>query len=334
MNKQYLTMTCDVAKTKANNDDSRVLRFVGSTATRDRMGDEIAINGWQTKAYMKNPVFLWAHNYQEPPIGKTIKIERTDKGLMFDVEFASAEIYPKADQIFQLYKHGFLKATSVGFRSLKSEWMLENTEEEESKRKKNPDLRPGKEYKKQELLELSAVPVPANPEALLTARKKGFDVPEDVQRYTDNNVVRDWFGGECSTKDGNYTLQELGETIKELQRDIKELRLSNSESGNNKEMPSDDEDNDNNENNNVDNNDDNKPESESKPKPTVQPGDENANTGDESDAAAEDDESAAQPESENANADRDNEDSDDDDFIEIVDDDEIDDDNDDDDNND
>lgn len=174
---QRQVLECEI---KAKTDDSRVLSFVGTTGGRDRMGDEISTAGWDLKAYKKNPVFLWAHSYQNLPIGRTLKIDKEDDKLIFDVEFATADLNPMAEQVFQLYKQGFLRGTSVGFRSLDSEWLDLDSDEETEKRKKTPDVLPGKRFRKTELLELSAVPVPANPDALMTARRKGMEVPQEV----------------------------------------------------------------------------------------------------------------------------------------------------------
>lgn len=182
--KQFSIIECEV---RAPKDNERVLRFVGTTEAIDRYGDVIKSTGWNLKHYKKNPVFLWAHHYDEIPIGKVIKIEKGDKSLIFDVEFAGADVNPKAEFVFQAYKQGFLSATSVGFRSLKSE-RIELTDEEKAEKAKNePDTWTGWEFKKQELLELSAVPVPANPEALIQGRKKGMEgMPEELARVLDS----------------------------------------------------------------------------------------------------------------------------------------------------
>jgi HK97 family phage prohead protease len=145
---------------------------------RDRYGDEILVEAWDTKHYMSNPVFLWAHDYSALPLGRAVAIERTDKALMIDVRFAEADANPLAEQVLKLYDGGFMRAVSVGFRSKASEWIDPTAEDEAKRLKKEPDLRPGKRFTKVELLELSAVPVPANPQALMQARKKGLAVPE------------------------------------------------------------------------------------------------------------------------------------------------------------
>lgn len=89
--------------------------------------------------------FLWAHDYTVPPIGRALDVRAVNNQLVFDIEFPVKGIYPLADSVYELYKGGFMKATSVGFQGKEFE----------------PRQGGGTLYKKQELLELSAVPVPA-----------------------------------------------------------------------------------------------------------------------------------------------------------------------------
>jgi HK97 family phage prohead protease len=148
----------------------RVLEFVGSTAGVDRYGDIIEVEGWELDNYLQNPVFLWAHDYKQPPIGKAVAVEKTSKGLVFRIKFAEPEVYPFADTIFKLYLGGYLRATSVGFRDIEREPITDKD-----------GRHTGWHYKRQELWELSAVPVPANPEALIMAVQKGVVSPQEVE---------------------------------------------------------------------------------------------------------------------------------------------------------
>lgn len=129
----------------------RKMSFTISTAAVDRDGDTIDPKGWDLRSYTKNPVVLWAHDYSSPPVGKAVNIKSTDHGLQADVEFLPQGLDPFADKIHDMCKAGFLNATSVGFRGVEYD--------EASGRK-------GYDFKKQELLEFSIVPVPCNPEAL------------------------------------------------------------------------------------------------------------------------------------------------------------------------
>jgi HK97 family phage prohead protease len=186
-------LTCVVAKSANAPDESRVRRFVASTAMRDRYGDEVMVDAWDTKHYELNPVVLYAHDYQALPIGKAVKIERTDKALLIDIKFTSPEENIVGDQVLRLYDGGYLSAVSVGFRSKASEWIDTANEDEAKLAKKEPDVRPGKRFTRVELLELSAVPVPANPQALMQMRNKGLAFPEarNFFYYNDNSVRAD-----------------------------------------------------------------------------------------------------------------------------------------------
>lgn len=173
---------CEIKATGANN---RVLKFVGSTAMRDRYGDEVAVEGWDTKNYKRNPVFLWAHRRDLLPIGRAVNVVQDGEKLKFDIEFAPADINEFAEQVFQHYQQGFLKGVSVGFQSHKSERFDETSEEELKRRKTKPDVWPGKKFLKQELLELSACPVGANPEALIMNKALESEPTNDERRAFD-----------------------------------------------------------------------------------------------------------------------------------------------------
>lgn len=139
-----------------------------STASPDREGDTIAVKGWQLDNYLKNPVVLWAHDYQSPPIGRALEVT-TGRGKLRSVtEFCERDLYPFADMIYQMVKGGFLSATSVGFRPLK--WVIAEDRADDN------SWFPPIDFKEQELLEYSWVPVPANPEALVGAKAAGIDV--------------------------------------------------------------------------------------------------------------------------------------------------------------
>ncbi len=73
--------------------ENRVLEFVGSTADVDRYGDIIEVAGWDYRNYMAkgHGPFLWAHNYDAPPVGKTIEVSKEEKGLVFRVYFPTPE---------------------------------------------------------------------------------------------------------------------------------------------------------------------------------------------------------------------------------------------------
>lgn len=140
--------------------DSRRLTFTISTGAVDRDNDTLAVDGWDVQDYLKNPVLLWAHDAHMPPIGKALAVVKRGSALHATFEFAPGDVYPLAEQVYQLLKGGFLRATSVGF--LPQEWTYD-------------EQRGGFNFKKQALLEVSVVPVPSNPQALLEAKGAGLE---------------------------------------------------------------------------------------------------------------------------------------------------------------
>lgn len=135
---------------------------IASDATLDRAGEVIDQNGWMLDNFRANPVLLWAHDYYSKPIGKITDIEVRAGRLMFKAQLA-VDISEEAAVIYQMFQEGYLNAYSVGFNPI--EWKSGNGVDE-----------PYRTYTKAELLEISAVPVPANPNALQLAAAKGLDV--------------------------------------------------------------------------------------------------------------------------------------------------------------
>lgn len=139
-------------------DGGRRVRFVFSDGGVDRDNDTISPDGWDLSSFVKNPVILFAHSHRDLPIGKAVSVGVEDGKLVGVVEFAA---HAMAQTVYDLVKGGFLRATSVGFRPLEFA--------------QNPD-RNGVDFKRQELLETSIVPVPANPRALMQAAASGIDL--------------------------------------------------------------------------------------------------------------------------------------------------------------
>ncbi len=90
--------------------------FVASEESQDRLGDVIKADGWQLANFKKNPVFLYAHDQNIPPIGNVPKIWVDARQLMAAVQFDSEDDF--ARQVKGKYQRKFMKAVSVGFRAL------------------------------------------------------------------------------------------------------------------------------------------------------------------------------------------------------------------------
>jgi uncharacterized protein len=144
-------------------DESRTVTAVISTIGIDRDGEVVLAKGGDFASYLKNPVVLFAHDYKELPIAKTVWINRGYKKITAMARFAETAM---AEDVYQLYKGGFLNAFSIGFIPKKRH---SPTPDEI---KANPELANcWNIIDEWELLEFSAVPVPANPEALMQAVK-------------------------------------------------------------------------------------------------------------------------------------------------------------------
>lgn len=150
---QCLVRTTLAVETKAA-EGERALEFVISTPSVDRMGDTIAVDGWKLDSYKQNPVVLWAHDGTTLPIARATNIWTEGGSLRARAEFAPAELSPLGDKVLRYYQAGFLNAVSVGFMPLKWDFA------------KSKDRPFGLDFQEQELLEFSAVSVPANGEAL------------------------------------------------------------------------------------------------------------------------------------------------------------------------
>ena len=116
--------------------------------SEDRAGDLVIARGWELESYLRNPVVLWAHQHRMPPIARSVEIAVEGDSLMATIEFADT---PFAQEIKHLYLTGFMNGVSVGFRALEVE------------SRKAVGGRRGTVFKRQELLEISAAPVPLHP---------------------------------------------------------------------------------------------------------------------------------------------------------------------------
>ena len=128
------------------------ITVVASDETVDRDGEVIKVNGWNVSSFNKNPVMLLFHDYHQLPVGKW-NVSTSKGKLIAEAEFATTE---KAKEVEELVRGGFLSAVSVGF-------IVKQRDEQD------PQV-----ISKAELLEISWVPVPANPSALVQLMAKGY----------------------------------------------------------------------------------------------------------------------------------------------------------------
>jgi len=194
---------------RAANADGHEMTFTASTESPDRYDEIVRISGWRLENFRKNPVFLFSHRSGDPPIGKVTEIHTESvptPALVATVKFASGE-YPFAATIEKLYRSGFLNAVSVGFLPL--EEPIPRT-----------DGGIGYEYTKQELLEISAVAVPAQPDALARAVRKGVlntEQAEDFVRRASSAKLPEEFLRRLDAEEKEFsTIRTLDELMRAL----------------------------------------------------------------------------------------------------------------------
>jgi HK97 family phage prohead protease len=142
-----------VSKSVTVSAEQRTARFIASTDSEDRHGDIIQWNAFDLTNFKRNPVILGFHAYDAPPVGRALNIEATHRGLILDVQFAPAGINPQADVIWGLISAGAWRpSVSVGFLPLEYE------------RRDDGD---GYLDSRVELLEISLVSIPSNPDAVM-----------------------------------------------------------------------------------------------------------------------------------------------------------------------
>lgn len=133
--------------------------FLAKTGSPDRNGGRQDVTGWQLDTYAKNPIVVLNHNWLSLPVGRA-RAWTEESGLMAAVQFADT---PEARQVEQLVSQGFLRGISAGYIPLEYQPV------------RNKDGWPiGIHSSKQELVELSIVTIPADPQALRVA---GLNLP-------------------------------------------------------------------------------------------------------------------------------------------------------------
>lgn len=150
-------------------DGRRRIFGTASTEAIDRAHEIIRQDGWKVENFLKNAVFLFAHRSWEAPIGLVENLKVQNGEMVFEaletMLNANEEINdPLAKFVFDKYEVGEMKMFSVGFLPL--EWIYHSGKDTPE------DMKNVLEYVSQELLEISAVSIGCNQEALTNALRK------------------------------------------------------------------------------------------------------------------------------------------------------------------
>lgn len=143
------------SKALSIDEESKTVRFKISDDKPDRMG-EIVKQDFDLTSYKANPIILWGHDPSEPEnVLGTGSVEVGLSESYADISFAS-DINSKAALVWEMVKAGVLRCVSVGF--IPHSYEMEDD---------TPVLA------QNELLEISIVPIPANPRAIALSYKAG-----------------------------------------------------------------------------------------------------------------------------------------------------------------
>lgn len=161
---------------------------VATTEGVDRDGEVILVNGWDFTNFQKNPVLLMSHDWRSLPVGAVTEIvpDYNAKKIIMRGVFAST---PAGQELRKLYDDGIMRTVSVGFIAKE---------------------RNGNTISKAELLELSFVSVPSNPDAISLSRmvkfSKMIEEGQPVEEGTKNADI----------PEGAAMLENLGKLIKDM----------------------------------------------------------------------------------------------------------------------
>ena len=160
-----------------------------STETVDRHGEVVRVGGIDTSTFMKHPVLLSSHRYDDlrKQIGIVNELWTEGKKLRMKYQYFVGEGNEEADWAYKLAQKG-IAAFSIGF-------MPKDYEE-------GDDEKVRRVYTKSELVEISQVLVPANPDALQNAlssereeeklvAKALSEIIEEEEKQSDWAVVGD-----------------------------------------------------------------------------------------------------------------------------------------------
>jgi len=139
-----------VERGEARGEAGEPIRFTASTAGVKRDGKDLDQERWDLGNYRRNPIFLWVHDYwgDRLPIGRA-EVQVEEERLVADVSFDQEDEF--ARQVESKYRRGYLHSVSVGWDEVQRDDKL-----------------------RYDLLDISGVPVPGDPDALMEREMAGL----------------------------------------------------------------------------------------------------------------------------------------------------------------
>lgn len=157
-----------------------------TTDTVDRDREVLVPQGCNTKEWEANPVLLWMHDPHQP-IGVGENVRRRERSIEADFTFAAR---PKDYQgeWFPDYARGLVEAGVVRAVSVGAEYVSGGYRQATARDREMYGMDCEKVVSKWKLFEVSLVSIPANPEALLSAVRKGYVTREAVKAFAKIDV--------------------------------------------------------------------------------------------------------------------------------------------------
>lgn len=143
--------------------DDEVIEILASDDSVDRDNDIINPDGWDFSGWLKSGSLLYGHNPSNLPVGSAEGAKIVDGKLYLYSRLAKKGTSDWHDTIRSLLDQKILKGVSVGFKPKEYE----------------PNDVGGRTFLKQELLEISLTPVPANSNAMV--QMKSMDISEEIK---------------------------------------------------------------------------------------------------------------------------------------------------------
>ena len=210
--------------------ESRKVIFIASTSTKDRHGTVVNQKNWSLDRFNANPIAGYQHNVYGDDMCNASDPDDVlgparawldDDQLMVEIDFETKDLNEKADKIFRKVKNGSLRAVSVGF-----------VEQGQGKYGEGDEARGAKNetyyFEGQELLEISVVNIPSNPDAL----KKSFrDSTKNAISYVSKALNNSFSLGEIGDLKVDQVIAMLNDDnkIKDFKNEIKHKKLHNEE---------------------------------------------------------------------------------------------------------
>lgn len=190
------------AETKVLDEGEGLVEATVSTESPDRDGDVIRQKFWQIENFKKHPVLLSSHDYTDlrSQIGEWQSMDIKGEKLVGVAKYYINEGNEQADWGFNLATKK-RAAFSVGFMP---DWDSASELENETGGK---SMFPNYEFKGQELLEVSHVIVPANPDAL--QRMKGVKLPATILALVDEILAEETEG----STESDISVKEMSHAI-------------------------------------------------------------------------------------------------------------------------